>query len=199
MPAASVQHISHMYILRAGDGACAAADPAPAVRHLGRGRPLQRAPAHGEVPAHLLVCLDCAMLGLGLMSIDSFPVFHECPACKAGLPAHDWQSWCRADRVECLRNNLFSFCMRFPGPLCLRSSMYGCADNAYAAQTNLLRRKSGGIIARCAACVDLPAVWDGEVEANGRALTEVGENMSFGNFVYKTYMSSSFYSTNSPN
>ena len=40
-------------------------------------------------------------------------------------------------------------------------------------QTNLLRRNSGGIIARCAACIDLPALWDGEVEENRRALTEV--------------------------
>ena len=47
------------------------------------------------------------------------------------------------------------------------------------AQTNLLRRKSGGIIARCAACVDLPALWDGEVEDNGRALTEVGVRLTY--------------------
>ena len=32
---------------------------------------------------------------------------------------------------------------------------------------------SGGIIARCAACVDLAALWDGEVDDNGRALAEV--------------------------
>ncbi len=51
--------------------------------------------------------------------------------------------------------------------------MYKSDDSAFRAQTNLLRRKSGGIIARCAACVDLPALWDGEVAENGRALAEV--------------------------
>ncbi len=30
-----------------------------------------------------MLCFDCAMLRLELMSVDRFPVFHECPAWKA--------------------------------------------------------------------------------------------------------------------
>ena len=85
---------------RAGDGTGAAADLAPSVRHLGRGRPLQRAPSHGE-SRHLPVAdlnrrstsrydLRCGLLrALDIVPFHGRPISAHSMTCSACLNQHD--------------------------------------------------------------------------------------------------------------